>query len=587
MSEAAARAARNILASMKQAFPGVHTRVPVNLAEFKHLDLEDYDTWQEDLEAHGFRHMGDYEILEVTNNPGALLARTFIRAMLSRDGKVQANYYQTKPRVGRRVKNLLRGLRNLQFFSAPAAFREAMKTRHCTSFDTEFEDGRFIGVSNAAPAGKLSSPPEIDSLFFPYGTPVDDLLDEHYRRLVAEMKKSGAKPLVLTTLDDIYQSENRSTAIKHAFRKSSAFVTRDELRRLSGGNTEFADQVYAEVIKQRNAAGAPAQAAVAAAGMAAGAAAQPAARPAPQAAAGAFEDDLEDEEALEDDEDEEEEDSGRGGCLWFPLIILGLVLVMVLPRGLVRFLVRHGFRFLLTKEGRAELDAAQKAARQAEQEAAARPVPQRVAVAQAGAAAAQPLTATTRIARPPGMRAAPGVPAGSLAFAYDPERGELVARIELPAWTGYACEHSDPEFDGSRVLLRLRGPDDHELDEADPAHHAAVGWLRANEQAVHDGILAALAGYAPTLKKRLEEYDDADSLRLLRGPQGWKSLIDPTYIDVFPYSRDGMPYFAFEFACNWDPEHGFKVLVNGTRVVHIDADGYGSEDVLADGGKGA
>jgi hypothetical protein len=574
MSDAAAQSARNILEVMKAASTGVHTRVPVNLAEFKHLDLAAYDAYQEEMEAHGFRHMADYEILEVTNSPGALLARTFIRTMLSRDGKVQAAYYQTRPRIWRRVKNLLGGLLNLRFISAPADFVEAMKTRHCADLETEFENGHFIVTSNAQGAGRLASPPEIDNLFFPYGTSVDELMDEHYRRLVAAMRKSSMPPLAIASVDEMHQSGNRARAIKNAFRQSRQLISRDELRKMSGGNTAYADAVYAEIVKQRKAGdGAVAGAASAASGAAPAAAAS---RPVPAATSAHHDYEEDEEEELE----EAEQGGGRGGCLFFPLLILGLVLMMVLPSGVVGFLVRHGFRFLLPREARAQLDAARKA----EKEMEGRAVPQRVARAQA--ARTESAAGASQIKRPPGSRPAP-TPEGSLAFAYDPERGELVAAVELAAWAGYSCAHSSGEFPGGRVLLRLRGLDDAELDEPDLVHHAAVRWLLAHDQGLHDTILAALARYAPTLKAHLEDYGDDESLRLLKSPQGWKRLIDLSYVDVFPYTRDGMPYLAFEFESNWDPEHGFKLLVNGPRVVAIDDDGYGSEDVLADGGVAA
>lgn len=569
MSDSTARAARRIVASMQSGFTAVHTRVPVDLSEFEHLDLTAYDAYQEDMEAHGFRHMADYEILELRNKPNAALVRTFIRAMLSRDGKVQSSYYQARPLLRTELNLLFMGLLNFRFISAPAKFRQKMKTRHCVDFETEFDDGHFIVTSNAEGAGRLASPPEIDNLFFPYGTPVDELMDEHYRRLVAAIKKSSVKPLVVTNLDELYRSANRATAIKSAFRHSGGpVISRDELRRLSSGNTEVADAVYAEIIKQRSDDGAAAPAAGTGA-------VRPGTRPgsaAAEAHAASPQEEFDDEE-LDDEEEGEGQEAGGGkrGCLFAPLMILGLLLVMVLPRRAGSWLISSGLRFMLPREVRARMDAAEKEMEEAE----ARPMPRRVAMQTAGAGGAAP-------ARPAAAAAE-----GSVGFAYDPERGELVAAVELSAWSGYACENSNPEFPGARVLLRLRGVADAECHDALSVHHGAVRWLRAHDQGLHDAILAALARHTPALAARLDEYGDEESLRLLRSPGGWKKLIDLSYIDVFPYTRDGMPYLAFEFECNWDPEHGFKLLINGPRVVDIDAGDYGSEDVLADGGKPA
>ncbi len=148
---------------MKANYGSMHTRVLVKEEDFTHLDLSAYHAFREEMEANGFRYLADYEILEVTNSPGTLLARTMLRAMVSREGNVVAGYYQTKPRVWRRVQGLLRGLLNLRFMDAPRDFAEGMKTRHCVDFSTEFEDCTFLCTSNAEGAAKMTSPPEIDN----------------------------------------------------------------------------------------------------------------------------------------------------------------------------------------------------------------------------------------------------------------------------------------------------------------------------------------------------------------------------------------------------------------------------------------
>lgn len=559
MSDSSAQAARRILATMKASFGTTHSRAPAREEEFPHLDLSAYQAFREEMEAHGFRHLADYEVLDVTNSPGTVIARTFIRSMVSREGNVLAGYYQVKPRVWRRVKGLLTGLLNLRLIDAPAGFIQAMKTRHCVDVETEFDNGRFIVTSNAEAAAMLSQPPDLGNRYFPYGTPTGELLDVHYQRLVEVLKGGGVKPLFVATIDDMYGMQNRQAAIKSAFRASMQWVTREDLHKLSGGNAQQTDDIYAELVKARSGerdatpGGAPSGN---------GADAHTAANEAA--------------EEYEEEEDTQDAPASKLGCLLFPLMLLGMVVVALVPRQLGKWLMMKGLRFMMPKEARQQMDEHEESMKEAMEEAAARPAPRRVP--------APPLAA-----RPPAAASgdAPAASEGSIAFAYDPERGEPVALVQLQSWAGYSCENSNPDYSGSRVLLRLRAANDEDsdFDHPEPAHHAAVRWLLANDQALHDSIAAALARFAPTLKARLEEYGDDESLRLLASPQGWKKLIDLSYVDVFPHTRDGMPYFAFEFECNWDPEHGFKLLANGLRVVAMDDDGYGSDDIAADGGK--
>jgi hypothetical protein len=132
-------------------------------------------------------------LLEVSNAAGSLIARTFIRSMLSSDGQVSVSYYQIKPQRLRRVRLLLTGLLNFRFIDAPAAFARGMKTRHCVDVMTEFSDGRHLLTSNAKAAALISGPPSIENRFFPYGTPTARLLSHHLEELAdavyAEVQK--------------------------------------------------------------------------------------------------------------------------------------------------------------------------------------------------------------------------------------------------------------------------------------------------------------------------------------------------------------------------------------------------------------
>ncbi len=53
------------------------------------------------------------------------------------------------------------------------------------------------------------------------------------------------------------------------------------------------------------------------------------------------------------------------------------------------------------------------------------------------------------------------------------------------------------------------------------------------------------------------------------GPEELRHLIGLHQIHVLPWLRDGMSYVGLEFGCTWDDEHGFGILLHGSRVVDI------------------
>ena len=167
MTDQISQIAQRIIASMHRSFRGESTYLAVDPADFPHLELKAYADFQAGHEALGFRHLRDVEIAEITAAPGTLIARTFIRSMVSADGGTVAHFYQVKPRLGRLLGALLRGLGNGRWLSAPTFFFRSLKTKWCTSYESELSDGTAVTTSNAEAAGKLSSPPTIDSEFHP------------------------------------------------------------------------------------------------------------------------------------------------------------------------------------------------------------------------------------------------------------------------------------------------------------------------------------------------------------------------------------------------------------------------------------
>lgn len=241
------QAAEKILKSMQNTYSNPPAMVAADEKNFNHLDLNAYRKFSEDLKAANFRLVGDLEMPELSKSPTTLIERTMIRNAISVDGHMLAVYYQTKPRIGRRIKLLIRGILNLRLIDAPQDFIKAMATRHCVEFETEFRDGKQLITSNAEAAGMMSSPPSIESNFFPYGTPTTVLLERHMKRLLEISKENP--PIILQSLDDILQMQKRQSMLKIAYRSSVQWVTQQEMLDMSGGNTNMAEEVFSEIQK--------------------------------------------------------------------------------------------------------------------------------------------------------------------------------------------------------------------------------------------------------------------------------------------------------------------------------------------------
>ena len=238
-------AAKAIIDEMRAMYSKPLAMVVVKATDFPHLDMAAYGRARADLEARGFRYLGDVEFPDVSNAPRTFYQPTMVRNFVSRDGSILAAYYQMRPRMGRVILNWLSGLLTLRWISATTFVAGLLPTRHCYDFETEFTDGSFLVTSNVEAAGRISNPPTIESVFFPFGTAAGLVLKAHERRL--DERSQPVAPV--DTLEDAQRFSQRMMAVKGAYRASVQWVTRAEMRALSPSN-RLADEVFAEVQKQ-------------------------------------------------------------------------------------------------------------------------------------------------------------------------------------------------------------------------------------------------------------------------------------------------------------------------------------------------
>jgi hypothetical protein len=249
MSTPIENAARNILATMRRTYGSAPTRVQVQARDFRALDLAAYERVTQELAGAGYLPLLDYAITEINASPTSLIAPTFIRTFATRDGATVANYYQRRPRWGRLARTLWRGVMNGRLVDAPRMALGAAATRHCLDFACEFADGHWVFTSNAEGAEMVGTPPQMDRKFLPYGAGTAQVLAEHQARQAAAIALHGA-PLPVRSSADLHAMLGRESAAKNAHRAAIGWVTHGELVKMSGGNRELADQVYAEVRTQ-------------------------------------------------------------------------------------------------------------------------------------------------------------------------------------------------------------------------------------------------------------------------------------------------------------------------------------------------
>jgi hypothetical protein len=173
----------------------------------------------------------------------------------------------------------------------------------------------------------------------------------------------------------------------------------------------------------------------------------------------------------------------------------------------------------------------------------------------------------------------------NLTFAFDEGRGAFVAPHSLPAWAGFRSENSRKELTGERVLLILE-PEDAESGLSDISCYATnIDWFLAHQDEVKASALAGISEWIGTLR---DEYGiDDEELSAYSRPEQLGSMVDLSFVRIYPHRKQGKPYFGLEFECNWDPESGCGVMFHGAQVVEtgVSDSVQGGFDIEGDGGK--
>jgi hypothetical protein len=207
-------AAGQMMTLNKSLYSGPHEFRPAQEDDFQGLDRTYYETTTADLNARGFRHLGD--VVDATIQATTTL-RVPVRVLSSHDGTTQAAVYDA---TSARLKT---------FGTADAPLKMLL-----CEFGTEFSDGTFLITSTSEQAALASVSPRIRRQFHPADTPPLQLLQLHESE---KQKIMAATPqlscTVCNTLADALALEQRQQEAKNEYRQEIGYVDPEEVRRIA------------------------------------------------------------------------------------------------------------------------------------------------------------------------------------------------------------------------------------------------------------------------------------------------------------------------------------------------------------------
>jgi hypothetical protein len=185
-----------------------HEYREMSIKDYPSLDAGFYESTTRELEAQGFRILGDIENTTIGEATGA---RSPMRVMADETCSIVgycADVYS--PKTKRRLKLI--------------------------DFTTEFSDGHFLMTNNSTVSERFYRPPQMDVSHIPNPVSATELLSIHRRR-VEEFHSQNPKidPKVFNSVQHVIEGWSRSRALRVAFRKTlTVGELRQEVERASG-----------------------------------------------------------------------------------------------------------------------------------------------------------------------------------------------------------------------------------------------------------------------------------------------------------------------------------------------------------------
>ncbi len=148
----------------------------------------------------------------------------------------------------------------------------------------------------------------------------------------------------------------------------------------------------------------------------------------------------------------------------------------------------------------------------------------------------------------------------------------------LPSWAGfqqrlgpYAWVSGAEPSDGT-VQLSISSPNEANSAAPSEAQVRAFRYLRENDQAIRDKVLAAIFEVYPKWRDDYREFlgeELEDHMPELASPSDLKALIGLSILHILNVEKDGLAYIGFEFGCTWEEEHGLGVMSHRDRIIEV------------------
>ena len=140
--------------------------------------------------------------------------------------------------------------------------------------------------------------------------------------------------------------------------------------------------------------------------------------------------------------------------------------------------------------------------------------------------------------------------------------GCLEGIVQLKSWNDFfetSCE----------ITLNIGG--DEGSSEITSMHENAFVYLLENQAYILKNILNTLFQEYPYMQ---EEYDYTDEekekfMPNIETPLEFKKLLKPKYVYLLNVAKDNMSYIGIHFACSWDQEQEFGIMMSKNKIVSL------------------
>jgi hypothetical protein len=231
--------ARNMLRMLRAGYSGQIDYPPASPSTHGYVAWRQYDELRRELEREGFRYLADLVALSAHVTP-KMSRPAVVRLLADESNEVLASLYHLP------LRWTLMGI-IARFLGGGGFFLD---------LTTDFEDGASVQPTTAKQAGSWTAPPQILSEHLPRSTTFPHAIARHRERVRAyRAEHPAASPVRFSTLDDIHEAFAREARIRHEYRQSIGWATREEMARVTNLSGARLDQFEAAFRRAVNESG--------------------------------------------------------------------------------------------------------------------------------------------------------------------------------------------------------------------------------------------------------------------------------------------------------------------------------------------